>query len=146
MPLGELNINGLDAYEHYHLSLTDGGKAELMTPAPNKDRAHNSSRLRHGQEIASAIERKDKREIALPMHITARTSVQGLAYYNAFCAVLDAGTVNIELSSLPNVMFRCKYLSCSNFTEFRNQMFRFTLKLEEPNPANRSVPSSDSSE
>lgn len=139
MPLGELKINGVDAYNAYHLSLTDGGKAILMTPAPNKARARNSSRLRHGVEIADTLERKDSREISLPMHISASTSAEGLAYYQAFCSVLDSGTVDIMYRKLPDLEYHCKYLSCANFVEFRNQMMFFTLKLEEPNPNDRTI-------
>ena len=140
MPLGELNINGDDAYQLYGLSISDGGKAELMCPAPNKERARNTSRLRHGSEIAGSLERKDSRVLALPVHITAPNSVTGLQRFKDFCQVLDGGTVNIELTrDLPGVIFRCKYISCTNFMEFRNEMFKFTLKLEEPNPKNRDV-------
>lgn len=140
MPLGELKINGFDAFDKYRLSISDGGKAALMCPAPNKERARNTSRLRHGSEIAGTLERKDSRELSLPMHITAPSSQVGLQKFNDFCAVLDAGQVDLELTrDLPNVIFRCKYISCTNFMEFRNQMFKFTLKLEEPNPKNRDV-------
>lgn len=139
MPSGELKINGLDAYDRYHLSLTDGGKATLMTPAPNKERARNSSRLRHGVEIAGSLERKDSREISLPVHITARTSEEGLQYYNLFCAVLDQGTIDIMYKGIPGVEFHCKYMVCTNFLEFRNQIMKFTLKLEEPNPNDRAI-------
>lgn len=139
MPLGELRINGDDAFTEYGLSISDGGKAILMCPAPNKDRARNSSRLRHGSEIAGTLERKDSRELSLPVHITASNSQVGLDRFNRFCAVLDAGTVDLELAmDLPGVIFKCKYINCTNFMEFRNQMFKFTLKLEEPNPNDRS--------
>lgn len=139
MPSGELKINGLDAYDTYGLSLSDGGKAELMTPPANKGRAFNTSRLRNGKESVGSPERVDSREVSLPMHITAPTSEVGLARYAAFCSVLRGGTVDIMYKGLPTEEFHCKYVNCSNFTEFRNMIMRFTLRLDEPNPANRTI-------
>ena len=137
MPLGELRINGVDAFSEYHLSLEDGAKGVLMTPAPNKPRAKNRSRLRHGEEVAGSLEMKDSRELALPMHIVASTTADGLYYYGRFCQVLDQGTLDIEYSGMPNSVFHCKYVSCSDFRTFRDEIIKFTLKLEEPNPNNR---------
>ena len=148
MPYGELKINGTDAYESvvggvrtatYHLSLSDGAKAELMTPPAAKQRAYNESRLRHGRTMAGTVERMEARELSLPMHITAKTSEEGLAYYNAFCQLLAGGTLDIMYRGLPTVEFHCKYLSCSNFTEVRSQMMKFTLKVEEPDPSSRTI-------
>ena len=137
MPLGELRINGEDAYSKYHLSLEDGAKGILMTPAPNKQRAKNRSRKRHGEEVAGSLEKKDSREMALPMHITAATTAEGLQYYYLLCQLLDAGTLDIEYAGIPNKIFRCKYMSCSDFRTVRDELIKFTLKVEEPNPNNR---------
>ena len=139
MPLGELKINGIDAYAKYRLSLEDGAKAVLMTPAPNKERAKNRSRLRHGEEIAGSLERKDSREVSLPMHITAKTSEIGLSYYKLFCEVLDKGILDIEYSGLPDTVFHFRYISCSDFRTLYDELMKFTLKLEEPNPNDRTA-------
>lgn len=138
MPYGGLKINGYNAFSTWRLTLSDGALAALLTPAPNKERARNSSRLRHGVEIAGSVERKDSRELSLPCHITAPNFATGLSCYSSFCNILAGGTVDIELPDLmPDKIFRCKYISCSNFTSFRNEIMQFTLKLEEPNPNNR---------
>ena len=138
MPSGELKINGQDAYNEWGISLSDGSLAALMTPPAMKERARNSSRLRHGEEIVGSVERVASREIALSMHLTAPNATIGLQRYYSFCnSVLTSGTVNIRYSLIPNKEFKCKYISCSNFTDFRNELMTFTLKLDEPDPANR---------
>lgn len=136
MPLGRLTINGYDAYEKWGLSLSDGARAELMTPAPNKSRAYNVSRLRHGKEPVGSPERKESREVSLRMHITGPRESWVLAKYRQFCQVLDEGTLDIVSYDVPDTVFHFKYLSCSDFSVLKTIM-KFTLKLEEPNPNNR---------
>ena len=136
MPYGELKINGNDAFEEFGLSLEDGAKAALMTPPPNKERAMNKSRLQHGSRPVNSPERIDSRELSLPMHIISVNGRDTMDCYWNLCQTLQQGTIDIESSRIPNTIFHCKYLSCSNFNSVDN-LFKFTLKLEEPNPADR---------
>ena len=142
MPSGELKINGVDAYKQWGISLSDGAKAILMTPLAMKERARNVSRLRNGVDIIDHTEKVESREITLPMHLTAPDSTTGLARYNSFCTdILYHGAVDIMIRVLPTVEYHCRYLSCGNFTELRNQIMKFSLKLEEPRPDSRTITS-----
>ena len=105
-----------------------------------KDRAKNKSRMRHGEEAAGSLEKKDSRSLSLPFSITARTNAEGLQYYNALCQALDAGEIVLWSKYTPNEYYRLHYMSCTSFTNFYTSMFKFTLKFEEYNPANRAIP------
>lgn len=129
----------VDIYEEYGMSLEDTALSTLMTPAANKERAKNRSRLRHGEEIAGTLERKDSREITLPFHISAPTKAKCLAYYDKLCNILEHGTIDIMTVYQPGVVYRCKYENCQSFSEFMLEMMKFTLRLEEPNPNNRAL-------
>ena len=49
--IGELFINGKDAYTTWGISMDDTSLSALMTPAPNKDLVENKSRLEHGKRV-----------------------------------------------------------------------------------------------
>ncbi len=148
----ETFINGHDAYAEWGVSLTDGGLSALMTPAGNKEYISSKSRLEHGKRVITDNARVDEREVLLPVHITAPTREAFFQRYAAFCAVLEAGSLEIytryqatvtgsganEVVS-PTVVYRLKYLSCQQFREYGQRVAKFILRVSEPNPNDRSV-------
>ena len=139
MPTGELFINGIDAYEEYGVSMQSSGLSALMTPPPLKEMIENKSRQEHGKRVVNQNPKIDERELSLPIHITARSKEDFLEKYGKFCEVLAKGTLELKTSYQPNIVYRTIYQSCSQFSEYRLGLAKFTLRLNEPNPNNRSV-------
>lgn len=151
MPKGQLYINKKDAYTEWGISMESTALSALMTPAPNKSLIENDSRLEHGTQIIGYVTKtdsegksttestvkKDKREVTVIFNISAHNEAEFVQRYWSFCAELDKGTLDIETSFLKGVVFHMVYLSCSQFSEYMLGIGKFTLRLVEPNPKNR---------
>ena len=137
MPKGELFINGKDAYIEYGLSMQTSGLSSLMTPVPNKEYIQNKSRQEHGKRVIVSDPKLDERDLSLSVHITSKTKEDFLSKYSRFCDVLAKGSIEISTVYQPDIVYRMNYVSCSQFSEFRLGIAKFTLRLNEPNPANR---------
>lgn len=161
MPKGELffRIPGggwVDMYDGYGVSLSEKSLSLLMTPAPNKDAIENKSRLEHGKRVVRKHKyvKKDERNVDLEMHVTATNKTEFWRRYNGFCQDwLDWGFFDIAVSHFKSdagapvtvggidygtlSVFRMTYKSCTQFSEFQQQMAKYTLRLNEPDPSNR---------
>lgn len=130
----------VDAYLQYGLSFSQNGLSALMTPAPNKAPVENKSRLQHGKSISTTQShvKKDERDVNVEMHITAITVAQFWQRYDAVCNELfDYGFMEFVNGHCPTKVYRMTYESCQQFTEYVQQMAKFTLRLNEPDPTNR---------
>lgn len=136
---GDLFINGYDAYNTWGVSLSDGAIATLMTPAPMKERISNDVRVEHGSRTSNYLPRLASRDVTLEMHLKARNHGEFFTRYEAFCAVLAAGSLEIRTRYQPTVVYRMLYVSCTQFSAFLNGLAKFSLKLTEPNPNNRAL-------
>jgi len=139
------NGEWLDAYDTWGLSLSETGISRLMTPAPHKNPVSNSNVISHGRAIMQGTLVFDVRQVSLEVHITAKagnghTAKENfLSRYSEFCQnVLYAGYIEMKLAIQPSVIYKFIYLDCTQFSEFRMEMAKFTLTLEEPNPNDRS--------
>lgn len=136
---GELHINGKDAYATWGISMDDTSLSTLMTPAPNKDFIENKSRTEHGKRVSPSSPKVDERTVTLQINLTAKDEAQFFARYALFCAELETGVLNIRTKYQPNVTYKTIYLSCSQFSQFMRGIGKFSLKLNEPNPKDRTV-------
>lgn len=136
---GDLFINGKDAYDTWGISLTDGSISTLMTPAPMKSIIENKSRTDDGKRVINNNPRIDERDLTLQVHFSAKDKDDFFAKYQSFCQELAGGVLEIKTKYQPDVLYRTNYLSCSQFSEFMFGIAKFSLKLNEPNPANRSL-------
>lgn len=152
MPIGELFINKVDAFTTepasqgqaygWGMSMEETALSALMTPAPMKALVENKYRSLHGKEVINNVPRYDERELTLAVHINAKTREQFLSRYQRFCdEVLATGSVVIRTKYQPNVYYKCNYISCTQFSEFNTTYAAFSLKLNEPNPNDRTKPS-----
>ena len=135
------NENGwVDAYDVWGVSFTDTALSALMTPVSVKKPIENKSRLEHGKKVIenNAYTKKDERDVTLEMHIKAPTKALFWQRYDNFCEqVLEKQFILIKSGYRPAKVFHMTYESCSQFSEWMQQIAKFTLKLNEPNPANR---------
>lgn len=134
---GELFINSEDAYLQWGISMDDTSLSELMTPPANKAFIENESRLQHGKQVLVANQKLDQRNLTLQINLTAPTEEQFFARYSSFCKVLATGVLHIQTKYQPGVVYKTIYLSCGQFSQFMRGIGKFSLKLNEPNPNDR---------
>lgn len=130
----------VDAYERYGVTLDETGLSRLMTPAPNKQPVENKSELEDGKRIVSGTKpKKGERNIALLMNLTASSEASFFERYALFCSeILDYGYIRMKTGYQSGVVYKMTYVDCTQFSEFRRGMAKFTLSLNEPNPNDRS--------
>ena len=137
---GELYINGKDAYDEWGVSLEDGALEALMAPPSMKECIVNESRLENGKRRMNFAPRIDERELTLPIHLVAKSKTLYLMQYGAFVTELTSKEyIEIETSHQEGVVYKCIYRSCNQFSQFIDGLAKFSLKLVEPNPAERSA-------
>ena len=137
---GKCWINNRDAYLAWGVILSDSASNALRTPAPMKENVENKSRLEHGKRVVhgSDTARVDERDLSLVLYIRATNQTQFNARFDSFVDELQKGRIEIRTADRPEVTYRCDYLSCSQFAQFNGRLGKFTLKLNEPNPKDRS--------
>lgn len=134
---GELFINGKDAYIEYGMSLEDGAISALLTPPSLKEFVENESRIENGKKIIVSYPVYDARDVSLAFHIVAPTKEAFFAKYQALCAVLQKGIVKIKTKYQADTVYKFVYNSCTQFSQYSFGIAKFTLKLTEANPADR---------
>lgn len=143
MRTGELYIDEAGASSPYTDAYTTYGVwLESISPfrqfAPLKERTENKSPLRNGKEVDPTPPMVDERDITLTMCIEASSESQFETRLDAFEAVLRSGPLELRIPTHNSKVYRVNYVSCTQFTEFNGRLGKFILKLNEPNPADRS--------
>lgn len=132
-----VKINDKDAKREWGLIFDSSSVSALMTPPAMKAYIENASRLEDGKRVTTDNAKVESRNVTLTFSLAARNETEFFSRYNSFCKEMQKGIMNIELSILPNVVFKCIYKSCSQFTQYNNRLAKFSLKIEEPNPKDR---------
>lgn len=136
--IGELYINGYDAWTTWGIQMDDSSLSALMTPPANKDFPKNSSRLESGTRYIALNPKRKEREVTLSLQFVAATKEQFLANYDAFCQnVLATGKVNISTKYQSGVTYYFIYNSCTQYRQFLFKVAKFSLRMTEYNPDDR---------
>lgn len=135
---GQLKINGKDAYLTWGVTMDDTSLSALMTPPSVKAYIENNDRTEHGKRVIIDNVRVDSRDITLQLNLTARSEEEFFSRYSSFCDELSKGILDIETSYQKGIVYHCIYQSCSQFSQFMRGIGKFTLKIIEFNPKNRS--------
>lgn len=135
---GQLKINGKDAYLTWGVTMDDTSLSALMTPPSVKAYIENNDRTEHGKRVIIDNVRVDSRDITLQLNLTARSEEEFFSCYSSFCDELSKGILDIETSYQKGIVYHCIYQSCSQFSQFMRGIGKFTLKITEFNPKNRS--------
>lgn len=135
--VGQLIINGKDAYTNWGITLDDTSVSALMTPAPVKEFTENKSRSIDGKQVLVKTPKIDERNIMLSINITAKDRTTFLSRYNSFCQELATGQLNIQTAFTGGIIYKTLYKDCRQFEQFNGRIGKFMLSLNEPNPANR---------
>lgn len=128
-----------DLYEIYGVTLTRGWREALLKPAAVKDYSKNDSRLEDGIRIIAKKEyaKKKERDIQLSFILEAESETQYLANYEKFLNdIAYSGMIYLKVPVM-NKVFKVVYTDCQKFGDFGLEKGNFTLKLTEPNPADR---------
>ena len=136
---GEFYINDKDAYTTWGISMDTSSLSALMTPPPMKEFIENKSRLENGKRVITSDSKIDERNITLTFNLTAKSEDRFFVRYNSFCEELATGVLHIRSKYQPDVVYKTIYLSCTQFTQFMRGIASFSLKLVEPNPADRTT-------
>ncbi len=134
--IDEVYINGKDAYAEWGITFDSSSLSSLMTPPPMKTPPENNSRLHHGKIVDYSNPKVDTNSITLTFNLSASTETEFFRRYHSFCEELKTGKLVIINRHIEDV-YRMKYVSCTQFTEFMYGIAQFSLRLEEPNPMNR---------
>ena len=133
-----LSFNGSDALTTWGIIAPPSLHAALLAPAPAKDPIQTEVRTEHGtRTVLTGATFLQKRDLTLELHIRARDIAEFNARVTAFTAMLTAGWVTIESSLVPGAVFRCRYVSVTQFSAFNGRLGKFSLRLEEPDPSDR---------
>lgn len=135
----EDNTKYRDLYETYGVTLTRGWREALLKPAAVKDYSKNDSRLEDGIRIIAKKEyaKKKERDIQLSFLLEAENETQYLANYEKFLNdIAYSGMIYLKVPVM-NKVFKVVYTDCQKFGDFGFEKGNFTLKLTEPNPADR---------
>lgn len=133
----KVTINGKDARGTWGIVFDSSAVSALMTPPPMKDYIADESRLEHGRRVIASNAKVDRRDVTLTLALYARSETAFYSRLNAFCTELEGARLDIELGDLPGTVYKCVYRSCSQFTQYNGRLAKFSLKLEEPNPKDR---------
>ena len=137
---GECYINNKDAHDEWGLILGEISFTALLTPAPIKGYVQNKSALMHGKQVLSGKENPpkiDERDLQLVFAIKAKNRTEFLARYASFVSELEKGAIDLRTKDQPGMVYHLLYMSCRQFTQFNGRLAKFVLKLNEPNPKNR---------
>ena len=128
--LGDLYINGNDAWGTYRVAMGEGFIQTLLTPAGNKDFIENESRLENGKRVVFNNPKVASRDLTLTFNIHGDTQKEYMLNYKAFVAVLQQGKVVLRVPDLDK--------RSSSFALDRNRLnSRLSVKFEEPDPTSR---------
>lgn len=128
-----------DLYETYGVTLIRGWREALLKPAAVKDYSKNDSRLEDGIRIIAKKEyaKKKERDIQLSFLLEGESETQYLANYEKFLNdIAYSGMIYLKVPVM-NKVFKLVYTDCQKFGDFGLEKGNFTLKLTEPNPADR---------
>ena len=135
-----LTINGKDARTTWGIVPNTKLMASLLAPPATKNPIQSESRKEHGTRtiIPAGSVKLAKREFTLEVGLIARNLTEFHARLTGFIEELTSGWLRIAAPRLiPGVVFNCRYMSCTQFTNYNGRIAKFILKLEEPNPKNR---------
>lgn len=138
---GSFSINGKDTFATWGVVLAERSIEQFIAPAPMKDYITNDSAVENGVQVltsASALPKIGSQSITLEVNIIASNNADFRTKLAAFRTVLQGCVLDIRIPDHTTEVFHCLYQSCTQFSDYDGRVAKFSLRLLEPNPANRS--------
>ena len=141
-----INSDTQDTETRWGVFFADGSAAALMAPAPKKSYIANKSALNNGKQTLTGngtLPKTDERDVQLTFGLKARSFAQFVMRYRSFVEELKKGAIDLTLHAWEGdtyirETYHLNYVSCSQYSEFNGRLAKFVLKLNEPDPENRS--------
>lgn len=136
---GELFINEKDAWATWGVNMGEGFLDALDAPLPMKDYIENESRLEHGKRMITTGARVDSREITIGFTITGTSEGDYRTKKKAFMSELQQGAFTVRVPAIGAETYHLVYTGKSiSYGLSKDRSFgHFTMKVTEPNPADR---------
>ena len=133
---GEVYINNKDAYTTWGINFSQQAVSNLLMPPPMKPYISNTNSKLNGKDVLG-VPMLDERDITIEMSISATSSAVLMSRLQSFISdVLKQGCMTIKTKYNDDIYHMC-YVSCNQLSTFNGRCAVFTLRLNEPNPANR---------
>ena len=135
--IGQLYINGSDAYMMYGVIMGDGFIENISMAAPLTEFVANDSRLEHGKRMIISNPRLASRNVNLTFTINGKTPEEYLDHYRAFVAELHKGNVALRVPALGET-YKLVYLNSASYAlDGSRTVSKLACKFVEPNPYDR---------
>lgn len=137
--IGDLFINGKDAYQEWGISMGEGFLNVLEEPAPLKEYVTNSSRLEHGVQYSKTVPKTDERSLVLNFIIDGVNSNDFIAKRKNFYSILYNGDIDICVPVNGESIYHLKYTgkSVTYSQNIERTSCKIAVKFQEPNVMNR---------
>lgn len=135
--IGDLFINGNDAYTTFGVCMGDGFLDAILAPPPLKEFVENKSRLDNGKQVLYDNPRLDERDLTLMFYLEGCNCDEYLERYRRFMIELNKGKISVRIPVI-NETYNLIYQKSASFAMNRARTFtKISVKFNEPNPANR---------
>lgn len=137
--IGELFINGKDAWTTWGVNMGGGFLDTLDAPLEMKEYIEDESRLEHGKRVITDNPKIASREITLSFTITGNSESDYRTKKKAFQAELQKGEFTINVPVLGTEVYKMVYTgkSVSYGMNIARTFGHFSMKVVEPNPMDR---------
>lgn len=135
---GDLLINNKDAYTTWGVNMGDGFIEAIYSPLPMKDVIENKSRLQDGKRVIIENRKVDERDLTLTFTLKGASPSDYIAKYKAFLDEITKGEFAVKVPELGEEVYHLYYLRSQSFAfNIARTFSKISVKLNEPNPANR---------
>ena len=137
--IGELFINGKDAYLEWGVNMGNKFLDALGEKAGKKEYITNDNKLKDGIEYCVAIPKTNERQLILTFTITGSSPSDFTAKKDAFFDELDKGDVSVKVPADSAKVYHLKFKdSTGSYAQNLKRTFcKVGIKFIEPNPKNR---------
>ena len=136
---GELYINGKDAWTTWGVNMGNGFMDALDAPLEMKAYIEDESRMENGKRVVTGSQTVASRDITLAFTIKGNSENDYRTKKKAFLTELQKGMFTINVPVLGNESYKMIYTgkNVSYGMNIARTFGHFTMKVTEPNPADR---------
>lgn len=134
----KFRLNGKDAYSTWGCFLGNNSIDSLLTPPAAKKRISNESNLLPGKQILDYPNVLSSRDVVLVVYFKGAQYMDIYNRIEAFIKELLQGIAVFTLDEFPIIKFKLDYDSTSSLKQVNGRLAKLSVKLNEPNPNDRS--------
>lgn len=137
--IGELIINGKDAYTTWGVNMGDKFLDSLEEKAGKKEYITNDNKLKDGIEYCAAIPKTNERQLTLTFTLVGSNPADFTTKKDAFFDELDKGDVTIQVPANDAKVYHLKFKDSTGVyaKNLERTFCKVGIKFIEPNPKNR---------